>query len=334
MSRRRSAGVLLVLVLVALGAIVARLMIGRGWTSDGWRIEVGMPDEAVRGFRLAAVAVAATVGAALGLSGLYLQILLRNPLASPFVLGLSSGAALGLAVALALATSLGIAGASGIGSVVPAFLGAMGALAVVSLAGRRRGSLDPLTLVLAGVVVSSLCGALLLLVHHLLPPGVRGDLIAWTMGRIDEQPDPWLLGLTAVGVVAGLAFGTARSRTLDAAGLGDDEATSIGVSWGVLRATLLLVSGLLAAAAVAVAGPIGFVGLIAPHAARIVVGVRHRALVPATALCGVILLVGADAARQPIDFGAGRLPIGVLTAILGGPAFLWLLHRGRLEGWS
>ncbi len=91
---------------------------------------------------------------------------------------------------------------------------------------------------------------------------------------------------------------------------------------------------MLAASAVAIAGPIGFIGLIAPHAARLLVGVRHRLVVPATALCGVVLLVGADAARQPIDFGAGRLPVGVLTALLGGPAFLWLLHRGRLEGWS
>ncbi|MGA1393514.1 MAG: iron chelate uptake ABC transporter family permease subunit, partial [Phycisphaerales bacterium] len=85
---------------------------------------------------------------------------------------------------------------------------------------------------------------------------------------------------------------------------------------------------------VAIAGPIAFVGLVAPHAARILVGPAPRWLVPASALCGVILLVGADVARQPIDLGAGRLPIGVLTAILGGPAFLWLLHRGRLEGWS
>ncbi|MGA1517351.1 MAG: iron chelate uptake ABC transporter family permease subunit, partial [Phycisphaerales bacterium] len=135
-------------------------------------------------------------------SGLFLQGLLRNPLASPFVLGLSSGATLGLAVAMWLALAFGFAPFAGLGSVVPAFAGAMGTLAIVSLAGRRRGGLDPITLVLAGVVVSSVCGALLMLVHHLLPPGTRGDLVAWTMGRIDEQPDHPLLG-GAAGLVAG-----------------------------------------------------------------------------------------------------------------------------------
>ncbi len=331
--RRRLAALLGLAAVVAIASGL-RILIGRSWDSQGWRIEFAWPAAEVAGFRLGAVAVASTVGAALGISGLLLQTLLRNPLASPFVLGISSGATLGLAAAMLAAASLGVGVWSGLGSVVPAFVGALATLAVVAVAGRRREGLDPLTLVLAGVVISSLCGALLMLVNHLLPPGTRDDLVAWTMGRIDEQPDPLLLGGTAAAVVAALALGVAGADRLDVALLGEDEARSIGVPLGALRWAMLLGAGLLAACAVAIAGPIAFVGLVAPHLGRILAGAGHRHLVPASALAGAGLLLVADLARQPIDLGAGRLPIGVLTAIVGGPVFLVLLRRGRLEGWS
>ncbi len=322
------------LAAVLVFAAALRLMIGRLWTGSGWEVEFAWPDPAVSAFRLNAIAVATTVGASLGVSGLLLQGLLRNPLASPFVLGLSSGATLGLAISMWATAALGFTAMTGLGSVGPAFVGAMATLMVVGLAGRRRGGLDPITLVLAGVVVSSVCGALLMLVHHLLPPGSRGDLIAWTMGRIDEQPDPRLLIGSAALLAATVAMATLRAGSLDVAGLGDDEARSVGLDLARTRLVMLLGAGLLAAASVALAGPIAFVGLVAPHAARIVAGPSHRQTVLGSALAGAAILVLADAARQPIDFGAGRLPVGVLTAILGGPAFLWLLHRGRLEGWS
>ena len=243
--RRRLAALLGLAAVVAIAAGL-RILIGRSWDSQGWRIEFAWPAAEVAGFRLGAVAVASTVGAALGISGLLLQTLLRNPLASPFVLGLSSGATLGLAAAMLAASTVGVGVGvgSGLGSVVPAFVGALATLAVVAVAGRRREGLDPLTLVLAGVVISSLCGALLMLVNHLLPPGTRGDLVAWTMGRIDEQPDPLLLGGTAAAVVAGLALGVVGADRLDVALLGEDEARSIGVPLGALRWAMLLGAGL------------------------------------------------------------------------------------------
>lgn len=333
-SARRRGVAMATLVLVVLAAAGLRLSIGRVWEDGGWRLELAWPSTQVAGFRLAAVAVASTVGVALATSGLLLQTLLRNPLASPFVLGLSSGATLGIAVAMLAATTLGLGVVGGLGSVVPAFAGAIATLAVVSIAGRRRQGLDPLTLVLAGVVISSICGALLMLVNHLLPPGARGDLVAWTMGRIDEQPEPWLLGATAAAGLAAVALATSGSARLDVAMLGDDEARSIGVALGPLRWSMLLGAGLLAALAVAIAGPIAFVGLVAPHLARLLVGAGHRRLVATSALAGAALLLVADVARQPIDLGAGRLPIGVLTALIGGPVFLSLLRRGRMEGWS
>lgn len=332
--RGRRLAALVVLGAIACAAAVLRLLVGRVWTSSGWQLELAWPSAEIATFRLNAVAVAATVGAALSISGLLLQTLLRNPLASPFVLGLSSGATLGLASAMLASSMLGIGGLAGLGSVPPAFGGAIATLAVVSVAGRRREGLDPLTLVLAGVVVSSICGALLMLVNHLLPPGARGDLVAWTMGRIDEQPEPALLASTAGAVaVAGLA-GTLGAGRLDVALLGEDEARSIGLSLGPLRWSMLLGAGLLAACAVAIAGPIAFVGLVGPHLARLLVGAGHRLLVPASAIAGAALLLVADLSRQPIDLGAGRLPIGVVTALVGGPVFLMLLRRGRLGGWS
>jgi len=333
-SRRTRLAALAGLVAIAAAAAVLRVLIGRSWEPSGWRIELAWPAGEIVWFRLGAVAVASTVGASLATSGLLLQTLLRNPLASPFVLGLSSGATLGLAVAMLASTALGIGTLAGLGSVGPAFAGAIATLGVVSIAGRRREGLDPLTLVLAGVVISSLCGALLMLVNHLLPPGARGDLVAWTMGRIDEQPESVLLAATAAGCGVAILLGTLGGSRLDVALLGDDEARSIGVALGPLRWTMLLGAGLLAACAVAIAGPIAFVGLVAPHLARLLVGSGHRLLVLASAAAGAGLLLVADLVRQPIDLGAGRLPIGVLTALVGGPVFLLLLRRGRLEGWS
>ena len=249
-SGRRRAVMLIVLALLAIAVAMLRFSIGRLWTGEGWRLEFGWPDHAVAGFRMNALAVASTVGASLAISGLFLQGLLRNPLASPFVLGLSSGATLGLAIAMWLAIAFGFSPFVGFGSVVPAFLGAMATLAVVALAGRRRGGLDPITLVLAGVVVSSVCGALLMLVHHLLPPGTRGDLVAWTMGRIDEQPDPRLLAGAAAILALSVAIAWINARSLDVALLGDEEARSVGLSIVSLRWALLVGAGVLAASAV------------------------------------------------------------------------------------
>jgi iron complex transport system permease protein len=135
----------------------------------------------------------------------------------------------------------------------------------------------------------------------------------------------WAAGITIVGVVVGGSIG----RAMDAATLGDDEARSVGLALGRVRATMFVVSGVLAAVTVALAGPIGFIGLIAPHAARLVLGPRHGVLVLGAALVGVALVVGSDVVRQTLHLGAGRMPIGVFTAVIGGPAFIWLLLSGR-----
>jgi iron complex transport system permease protein len=269
------------------------------------------------------------VGAGLATSGVLLQALLRNPLASPFILGISAGAGLGVMAALYAAHVLGVRAFGPGTDLLPAFAGAIAVLGTVYMLAQRRGWLDPVSLVLVGVIVSAICGALIMLLQHLVPTGLHGEITRWMMGRIPESvPGPTLAlagGLSVAGVVIAMAMG----RAMDAATLGDDEARSVGLALGRLRLWMFALAGALTAGAVALCGPIAFVGLIAPHATRLVLGPRHGLLVLGSALVGVALVVGADVTRQAIDLGGGRMPIGVFTALIGGPAFIWLLRSGR-----
>jgi iron complex transport system permease protein len=323
--RRQVVG-LIVLLALAAGAAVVRLLVYRA--HDGTWIW-GWPADDIVSLRATAVAVAAIVGVALAVSGTLLQTMLRNPLASPFILGISSGAALGVMIAIAIGHLVGTAALRHGTNAGPALVGALVVLALVYLLGQRRGWIDPLSLVLVGVIVSAICGALIMFLQHLVPLGLRGDLVTWMMGAIRQ--DVGAGALLAVGVVtvggAGVAVG--MGRAMDAATLGDDEARSVGLSLRRLRVIMFLLAGLLASLAVSLAGPIGFVGLIAPHAARLVLGPRHTPLVIGSALIGAALIVGADVAAQVLPVHGGRMPVGVFTALIGGPAFIWLLRSGR-----
>ena len=166
-----------------------------------------------------------------------------------------------------------------------------------------------------------------MLLQHLVPHGLRDDLVGWMMGRIAWSLPAGVIVASSIGVGLAGAAGIWHATALDASCLGAEEARSVGVPINRLRIILLLSGGGLAALAVVLAGPIAFVGLVAPHAARIVVGARHRLLVPGSLLAGAIMLLLAETVRQGVDLGGGRLPIGVLTALVGGPAFLLLLMR-------
>jgi iron complex transport system permease protein len=328
MPSRPAAGVALLAVLLA-AAIAVRLAVG----SSGF----GWPASDVARYRIDAATAAAGIGAALAIAGLLLQVLLRNPLASPFVLGLSSGAGFGYMLALYLGYRFGVElGAGGVlgvgGPVLCATAASLVTLGLVWRLGSRAGGSDPLALVLAGVVVSAIAGAGIVTLQSLVPNGLRGDLATWMMGRIPDAPPRGLLGTIAVLAILGTALATWLGRALDAASLSDDEAASIGLRIGPLRLGLFAVAGILTAATVALAGPIAFVGLVAPHAARIVLGARHAPLALGSALSGAILLVAADALRQSVDLGTGRLPVGVVTALIGGPVFLWLLRTAPSLG--
>ena len=309
---------------VLLACCVARLMITRSTTSE---LSLAWPEATYIGYRLVPMLAAIIVGGSLGVSGMGLQVLLRNPLASPWILGLSSGAGLGVMASMMIAYQRGVPIPEG--ETVGAIAGAIMALVAVYLLSRGRGGLDPVTMVLVGVVVSVICGAGIMVLQHLVPMGLRGSFTTWLMGSLPETMSYTRLGILGSVVVIGTLLLAWWGPSLDAACLSDDEATSVGVHLPSLRFRLFLISSVLAAVGVVIAGPIAFVGLIAPHGARLLLRTNHRMLAVGSAVVGAMLLVGADDVRQLIDLGTGRLPVGILTSGLGGMVFLILLLRGR-----
>jgi iron complex transport system permease protein len=278
--------------------------------------------------RLPRAALAALVGAALGASGAALQVLLRNPLADPFVLGVSGGAALGATVAsaLGLGAAATVAGVGGVS--LAAFGGAVAATAVVFLAGRAAGGTAPHGVLLAGTIFNAFALAAITFVRSLAAPGQGGELLHWLAGSLGYEA-PAALGLLALAQGVGLGGLGVLSGRLNVLSLGDDEAASLGVPVERTRLWVLLCASLSVGAAVALSGLIGFVGLLVPQVLRPVLGADARRLVPASALGGAVLLLGADtAARLLFPVFQSEPPVGALTALLGGPFFLLSLRRG------
>jgi len=322
MSSRRVVIAMLVLLAALAAAAMARMCIGSsslGWPTGAFAAEY----RAERGLHLQ---LAVIVGVALATSGVALQALLRNPLAEPFILGLSTGAAVGVMAQRALYYARGLAFGP---SYVGAALGALAAMLVVFFASRRRGLLDPLGLLLTGVVLSTINGAAILLVNYLAGPGgLRTELADWMMGYLDTGVGAWTVGVIALVTVSGFVVLLTLARAMDVATLGEEEARSLGVNLRRMRAVLFATSALLAAGAVVLAGPVAFVGLICPHVARTLLGPSHRALLIGAALCGATLVVLADTAGALLQVwrNVGVAPVGVFTALVGGPVFLWMLH--------
>jgi iron complex transport system permease protein len=272
--------------------------------------------------RLPRVVMAGLVGASLALAGVLFQALLRNPLADPYILGVSGGAALGGIAVLALGAGLGL----GYAAVPPAaFAGAiLTVLFLLAVAG-PAGRLSPTTLLLVGVVFNAFASAGIVFLASTagLTDGAR--IFLWLIGNLAGARFD-LAGWVAAFLVAGLAAALPRARGLDLLALGEEPAAQLGVDVERLKRLLLLATSLMVGAAVAVSGLIGFVGLIIPHALRLVVGPDHRLLVPASALGGAAFLVLCDTAARSVLPGR-ELPVGAVTALLGGPLFLWLLRR-------
>lgn len=291
------------------------------WTSRLWTIRV---------FRLLA---AAMIGAGLAVSGMALQAMLRNPLAEPFVLGISSGAGIGVLLGGVLAEALLLP--EWASTPLLAATGAVATMAVVFSLTQRRGYLDPYVLLLSGVIVNVVNGALIMVILQWVKQERMILFIGWQMGHVPEYlwSKPWLLAFCGVMILGGWSVLFARSAAFNVMGLGDDVASSSGVavSW-IRRETFLLVS-LMTAAAVAMAGPIGFVGLIVPHVCRLLVGPDHRRLTILSGFCGAMFLMMSDTLCRVIGqlLQLGELPVGVMTAVVGGPLFLFLLRR-RMVG--
>jgi iron complex transport system permease protein len=313
MHRTAKAGCLLLAAPVVVGLCLMAGASGWGWPGSSALMEA-------RAIRLAAGLV---VGAALALSGATLQAILRNPLAEPYVLGVSGGGALGAALAILS----GLAGSHLTALPVAAFLGGLVTLALVcAIAGGGRDS-NLHSLLLSGVIVSALASSLLLVLITFSSSDEMRSVLWWMMGSLDAVSPPLLAvcGLLTAGAGIGLR---AMARELNALTLGQEIAYHVGVP---PRRTLLLglaLSTLAAAAAVALAGLIGFVGLIIPHAVRRLFGPDHRVLLPVSALAGALFLAICDALARSVTAPV-ELPVGVLTALTGGPFFLFLLSRNR-----
>ena len=275
------------------------------------------------------MASGALVGSSLAIGGVLLQSLLRNPLASPDLIGPAAGAGLAVMLRAYVLYAMGISTsadfvASGTAANAPAALaGAVGALALVYLLSQSRGFVETVSLVLIGVIVSILFGAATLFLANLLPDaGFR--VARWMIGSLSEETSTAALAMVGVVVALGLGAGLFLGPAMDVAALGDDEARSVGLPLARLRLMLFILAGALTAGSVVLAGPVGFVGLVCPHVVRL-----HRVVVLGSALAGAALVVGADAATKAVSLGGGRMPIGILTALIGGPVFIVLLRRDR-----
>lgn len=279
---------------------------------------------------------ALVVGAALAMAGATFQALFRNPMADPFVLGVSAGASLGAATAVYLAALLptafggtlgGLARlASGWGISALAFVGALSASAVVVLFSRRSGRIDVLRLLICGLAINAFLSALVSLLTYLSREHLPA-IVFWIMGslqRVDSARLIWAAPYLSVG----LGVLAVHVRQLNILLMGDERATSLGIDVEKTKLILITAACLLTATAVSMSGIIGFVGLIVPHMMRLLVGPNHRVLLPLVGLGGGILLLLADVLARTV-LAPTELPIGIVTSLLGGPFFLYLLQRRR-----
>ncbi|ADU51414.1 transport system permease protein [Thermaerobacter marianensis DSM 12885] len=329
--------------------------------------------------RLPRVLLAGLVGASLAAAGSAFQTLFRNPMADPYVLGVSSGGALGAAVAyLVLAIAPGLTGGGGAAAgsatgasaaagaagaaagtagagelaawavagarvlagilgygLVPAFAfaGALGAVVAVGRLARVGGRLAVGTLLLAGVAVASLLGAVVSLLVYLSGERLR-PIVFWLLGGLSGAG--WRdVGVVALAAGVGLSVLAAQARALNALWLGEEAAHHLGIDVEAVKRRLLVAGSLLAATAVSVSGIIGFVGLIVPHAVRMLVGADHRRLLPGAVLAGATVMIACDTVARVV-LAPAELPVGVITALAGAPWFLWLLRRnaGGHDPWT
>jgi iron complex transport system permease protein len=320
-SRRRALLVLLSLTLLSVASLVAALAVGSLVLPFGDVLAMlsGADNTArsiVFDLRLPRALAAFACGGLLALAGALMQVLLRNPLADPYVLGISGGAGVGALSAMLL----GLAGLA-----VPgfAFAGALAAMLLVFGLAHGDGSWTQTRLLLTGVVIAAGCGALVALILTLAPEQKIQGMLFWLMGDLSQAVNPLpALGVLVVALLAAMPF----ARELNLLARGFDAALALGVAVPLLRRVIYIVASLATAAAVTTAGSIGFVGLIVPHLMRLTVGNDQRLLLPASVLAGGSLLVLADTAARTV-VAPIQLPVGVLTALIGVPVFLYLLGR-------
>ncbi|WP_310451952.1 iron ABC transporter permease [Sulfuritalea sp.] len=321
-SRRRALLLLAALTALALASLVAALLAGSYAVAPGevWAALTGTGQDTagavVSGLRLPRALAAFACGGLLALAGALMQVLLRNPLADPYVLGISGGAAVGALLAMLAGLALALIN-------LFAFAGAFAAMLLVFGLARGDGSWTQTRLLLTGVIVAAGCSAVVALILSVAPEHQLRSMLFWLMGDLSHAGTPWpALLVLALGLAAALPL----SRDLNLLARGDLIARTLGVRVRGLRGAVYVLASLLTAVAVTTAGSVGFVGLVVPHLVRLAVGNDQRVLLPAAALAGGSLLVIADTLARTL-VAPQQLPVGVLTALLGVPVFLYLLSR-------
>ncbi|NUO42830.1 MAG: iron ABC transporter permease [Streptomyces sp.] len=327
---------LLVLVPVAAGVGAYPIPVGDVLGSVAHHLGLGgrdldrVAESVLWNVRFPRIVLALLVGASLGCAGALMQGVFGNPLAEPGVIGVSSGAAVGAVAAIAFGVNfLGTWTVS-----VFAFVAGLGTVLLVYAMSRSGGRTEVVTLILTGIAVNAFAGAVIGLFLFYADTAAVNQITFWQLGSLAQATWPKVLAVLPCALL-GLAVAPWYARRLDLLSLGERPARHLGVDVERLRVVLVLVIALLTAAAVSVAGIIGFVGLVVPHLLRMAAGPGHRFLVPGSALLGALVLLGADLAARTVAAPA-ELPLGVLTALLGSPFFFWLLRRTRRRqgGWA
>ena len=316
------ASILLALKLGAVPVSVTDLVLDLGRIAMGRANE--LPTEyrlIVFDLRLPRILLGILVGAALSVAGAGFQALLRNPLADPYVLGVSSGAALGSILALIVAPGVALLTPLG------AFLGAIATIAGVYFLGRREGQLDSTTLLLGGIICASFFSAIILFLMTTLSGRDLRGMAYWLMGDLSTPVSAGMQWIFTVGLVAAIGAIYSTSADLNLLLTGEREATHLGVDVTRVKLVVYVSASLLTALAVSASGAIGYVGLLVPHAVRLIFGSDYRLLIPASALCGAIALVLADTLARTV-VSPTELPVGAMTAMAGAPVFIYLLRRG------
>jgi iron complex transport system permease protein len=276
--------------------------------------------------RIPRIILAALTGAALSVAGAILQSLLRNDLAAPFTLGVSSGAALGAVIAISLGLPYSIAGIPTVP--IAAFLGSLGAISLVfSLARTRTGDFPTPVLLLAGVTANFFFAALVMLIHYLSDFTQSFRIVRWLMGGLDITSYKTLLSISPM-IFIGFAVLIFYGRDFNVMSTGIQSAMSRGVEVIKVQKIGFIMASLLTGAVVSLSGPIGFVGLIVPHIVRLIVGPDLRILLPASIFFGASFLIICDTLARTL-IAPTEIPVGIITAMLGGPFFVWLLKRPK-----
>jgi iron complex transport system permease protein len=307
--------------LYGLGRDLIRVLLGQ---SSAISSDYGM---IVVDIRLPRILLAIVVGASLSVAGASFQALLRNPLADPYVLGVSSGAAVGAILALMLENQLSLSSEfAGLITPLGAFLGAAITISGVYLLGHREGQIDSNTLLLGGVITMSFLQAIITFLMSTLAGGNLRGASFWLMGSLSTLPPKSLLYLVGIGflVAAGAIYTTASDLNLLLAG--EREATHLGVDVPRVRVVVYVAASILTAFAVSVSGSIGYVGLLVPHAMRLLYGSDHRMLLPTSAFGGAIAVVIADTIARTV-IAPSEISVGAVTALVGAPFFIYLLRR-------